>query len=149
MCVSAAMDRGSTIYSQRISGGALKTADIVREALASSSVRGPRFFVTMERLTVLADLTDRTFPSNSNAPRSSGAAWLVFAGKERTGRKERERELGMEGKENERRGRNESSRAFVYSAALVNMVPRRHHGRYSEPAMSQSSIFLPGPGALS
>lgn len=132
------MDRESTIYSQWISGGALKTADIVREASASSSVlRGPRFFVTMERLTVLADLTDRTFPSNSNAPRSSGAAWLVFTGKERTGRREREREKERgrtgewRGEENERRGRNESSRAFVYSAALVNMVPRRHHGRYT------------------
>lgn len=102
------MDRGSTIYSQWISGGALKTADIVREASASSSVlRGPRFFVTMERLTVLADLTDRTFPSNSNAPRSSGAAWLVFTGKERTGRKERERERAREDGRVERRTREE------------------------------------------
>lgn len=49
----------------------------------------------MERLTVLAVLTDRTFPSNSNAPRSSGAACLASGREEgeKEGRKEREREF--------------------------------------------------------
>ncbi|KAK1127551.1 hypothetical protein K0M31_004083 [Melipona bicolor] len=132
-----------------ISGGALKTADIVREASASSSVQGPRFFVTMERLTVLADLTDRTFPSNSNAPRSSGAAWLVFTGKESTGRKEREERKEERRGEREKREKREFASVRLFSGARKYGASKASWPIHSEPAMSQSSIFLPGPGALS